>query len=122
MHRIVLIGMALAVVSCAGSTNERTYTDFVPSPDGAWVAAIRHDHWSMGFGGDEMTSSVELQRPGHSKDGITVLSVEDVPAPSNVRLQWAGPKHLTISFDDYGINFQAVKAQGIDITAVGKRR
>ena len=66
---------------------------------------------------------VRLKRTSGPSDEITILSFSNESQVADLKLDWVGPRHLNVSYPSYaGLDFQAVKCAGIDISVVEVQR
>jgi hypothetical protein len=115
------LAISLALVGLAGcDETQRTTLADVRSPDGLWVARVTQEQ-HFGPGNAAVFSIVDLLRAG-DKRPVEVLMVEQQDAqPDHLRVAWLDPHHLEVRYRDAQVDFQAVKAAGLDITTIAVR-
>ena len=103
-----------ALCACSDDTKRTTLAE-VRSPDGQWVARINQEqHFGPGTAG--ILGIVELQRIVSKGEPVQVLLLEQPDAHSDhLRAMWRSPSHLELGYRDAQVDFQAVKAGGIEI-------
>lgn len=87
------------------------------SPNGLWIAFTNEDHFSLGFGGDNITGVVSLAPSRHPDQTIDLLAVEtggnDKERP---RITWSGPTTLraTVAYL-VDLRVMTLHAQGVEV-------
>jgi len=109
--------LAGAFVGCSQG-NETTWSNESKSPDGAWVVSAHTEHTQGGFGTGWEGTLIQLKQSFKEAKPVDVLDFDDDPEPpKDIQAHWISPSHLQITYrGNPRINFQAVKAFGMDIS------
>jgi len=115
---LFIVVMAIRVWRSTGPLEyPRVVLENQPSPDGSWIAFINEDHFSLGFGGDNLTGVVSLAPGRHPDQTIDLLAVDtgghDEERP---RIMWSDSITLrvTVSHLIY-LNVLTLRAQGVEV-------
>lgn len=87
------------------------------SPNGLWIAFTNEDHFSLGFGGDNITGVVTLAPSGYP-DQTTALLVVDTGGDDKERprIAWSGPTTLRVTVAHLvDLRVMTLHAQGVEI-------
>lgn len=119
VHRRIRLLAIVALCVVAGGCGQDMATIWSTesrSPDGGWVAKAHTDQYG-GPGTAAVISTVSLQRTAGRQDEIEVLELWQDSYPITLALEWLTPTHLHIAYRGRAtIDFQAIKAAGIDIS------
>ena len=116
----VLFSVVLAggLLGCA-KPNETTWSNESKSPDGNWIVLAHTEHTDGGFGTGWEGTIVQLKQSFDGAKPMDILDFDDGPeSPTDMQAHWISPSHLQITYrGNPKINFQAIKAFGLDISA-----
>ena len=127
---IASIALEAAMPACGARSNASeacsetfevatTWVATLRSPDGHWLATAC-SQYGAGPGTAWAATSVYLSQP--SQPPVEVLAFDQQLILMHVAMKWLTPAHFEVSYgprrpsDVIGVNFQAVKLAGIDIT------
>jgi hypothetical protein len=96
-------------------------TSTVKSPDGLWIARSTTTQFG-GPGTAGLQIAVDLVRIARPKEPIQILLIDPVTSwedpATRVSMSWLDADHLVLRYPDRAlIDFQAIKAAGIEIAA-----
>jgi hypothetical protein len=117
MLKLKAVG-TLIMIGCYSSgcsETQNTTLAEVESPGGYWIARVtREQHF--GPGGAAIFGAVDIRQGAMDRHATQVLLVEqpDV-SPDHIEASWLGPHRLHLSYRDAEIDFQVVKAAGVDV-------
>lgn len=113
----LIFGVCVSASSCGGP--KTTWSAESRSPDGKMVLRARTIQAS-GIGTGNIGTFVDLNWTSGSQSPTIILAFSDGldgPGDKNVEMKWLNPTHLDLTYrGTRTIDFQAVKAHGIDIT------
>ena len=111
---IAIVGL-VALTGCQQDV-KTTWSAQSLSPDKSWEAnATSEQHGGPGTAG--VITTVRLKRVGNSQAPVDVLVFEQSGnRPINLKMGWSDPTHLNVSYQNAGLDFQAVKCAGITIS------
>jgi hypothetical protein len=116
----IVIGLCIVLSSCGGNS-ETIWSAEAKSPNGKWLAQASTLQ-SSGFGTADVETGVYLKWVAGAHPPTMILGFSDNSAyPSgatNVKMRWITNSHLDVMYGAGAtLNFQAIKAGGIEITA-----
>jgi hypothetical protein len=115
MWKAVVLIAALLLVGCDDTTRHTVLE--VKSPDGLWTARIFVEQHA-GPGNAAVFGCVQLLPMHGNSDPIQVLLVEQQSVKDHPLARWRDPTHLDLEVGEGQIDFQAVKAAGVEITTI----
>lgn len=88
-----------------------------PSPDGSRIAFVSEDHFSLGFGGDNLTGVVSLALSGHPDQTIDLLGVDTGgDEKERPRIMWSDSTTLRVTVSHLiDLYVLALHAQGVEV-------
>jgi hypothetical protein len=113
---LLALAFCLTMAGC-GDDSAVIWTAKEKSPDGLWLAIANVRQYS-GPGQAGLYTEVNLARVGEEKNPMQVISlnVGSVREP-HVDLHWLTNRHLEVTYyGNPGIDFQAVRSSGLDIS------
>ena len=114
---LLIFGVCVSASSCDGP--KTTWSAESRSADGKMVVRARTIQPS-GIGTGNIGTFVDLNWTNGSQSPTIILAFSDgsdEPGDKNVEMKWVSPTHLDLTYrETRTIDFQAVKAHGIDIS------
>jgi len=116
---LAAVGLGCFIFLKACNTNEIIWTSSAPAPGGRFLAIAQTTQTGGGPTAAEWTTVYLAAPNSRQSDWIEVLSFDSYQHgdPVPVKLRWLSPTHLSVVYVPHGtVNFQAIKAGGIDIS------